>query len=109
MKVEILYFDGCPRYEGAQRAVLEALARRGMDDAHVDLLAVNTYEDAERLKFPGSPTLRADGEDLFPIPEPSEWAALGCRMYLTPEGLKGHPTAEMVGEALSEKGAGEAE
>ena len=108
MKVEILYFDGCPRYEGAQQAVHEALARRGMDDVRVDLLAVNTYEDAERLKLPGSPTLRADGEDLFPVPERRAWA-LGCRMYLTPEGLKGHPTAEMVGEALSRKGVAEAE
>ena len=27
---------------------------------------------------------------------------MGCRMYLTPEGLKGHPTVEMVGEAVSE-------
>ena len=108
MKVQILYFDGCPRYEGAQQAVLEALARRGMDDAHVDLLAVNTDQDAEQLKFPGSPTIRADGEDLFPIPEPSEWA-LRCRMYLTPEGLKGHPTSEMIEEALSRKGVTEAE
>src|SRR5919202_3118660 len=108
MKVQILYFDGCPWCEGAQQAVHEALARRGMDDARVDLVAVNTYEDAERLKFPGSPTIRADGEDLFPIPERSEWA-LGCRMYLTPEGLKGHPSAEMVGEALSRKAEAEAE
>jgi glutaredoxin len=108
MKVQILYFDGCPWCEGAQQAVHEALARRGMDDARVDLVAVNTYEDAERLKFPGSPTIRADGEDLFPVPERSEWA-LGCRMYLTPEGLKGHPSAEMVEEALSRKGVTEAE
>ncbi len=108
MKVEILYFDGCPRYKGAQQALHEALARRGMDDVRVDLLAVNTYEDAERLKLPGSPTLRADGEDLFPVPERRAWA-LGCRMYLTPEGLKGHPTSEMVGEALSRKGITEAE
>ena len=79
-----------------------------MDDVRVDLLAVNTYEDAERLKFPGSPTIRADGEDLFPVPERSEWA-LGCRMYLAPEGLKGHPSAEMVGEALSRKAEAEAE
>ena len=108
MKVQILYFDSCPWCEGAQQAVQEALARRGMDDARLDLVAVNTDQDAEQLKFPGSPTIRADGEDLFPVPERSEWA-LGCRMYLTPEGLKGHPSAEMVEEALSRKGVTEAE
>ncbi len=26
--------------------------------------------------------------------------ALGCRMYATPEGLRGSPTAEMLKEAL---------
>ena len=107
MKVEILYFDGCPTYEGAERAVREALAGRGMDP-RVDLVAVNTDEEAERLKFPGSPTFRADGEDLFPVPDRSAWA-LGCRMYLTPDGLKGHPTAEMIGEALNNKGEADAE
>ena len=107
MKVEILYFDGCPGCEGAQQAVQEALARRGMDDARLDLVAVNTDEDAERLKFPGSPTLRADGEELFPVPE-RRVLALGCRMYLTPEGLKGHPTSEMIEEALSRKAEAEA-
>ena len=108
MKVQILYFDGCPWCEGAQQAVREALAKRGMDDARVDLVAINTDQDAEQLKFSGSPTIRADGEDLFPVPERRAWA-LGCRMYLTPEGLKGHPSAEMIEEALSRKGVTEAE
>jgi hypothetical protein len=34
--------------------------------AEVRLVAVNANEEARRLKFPGSPTLRVDGEDLFP-------------------------------------------
>jgi hypothetical protein len=41
-----------------------------------------------------------DGEDLFPMPERGVWA-LGCRMYATPEGLRGYPTREMVGDALA--------
>lgn len=111
MKVEILYFDGCPTYERAEETVRGVLAKRGMD-AEVKLVAVNSDEEAERLRFPGSPTLRVDGEDLFPVPDRSEWA-LGCRTYLTPDGLKGHPTAGMIGEALDkmtkEKGDADAE
>lgn len=107
MRVEILYFDGCPTYERAERAVREALAERGVD-ARVDLVAVNTDEDAERLKFPGSPTLRADGDDLFPVQDRDAWA-LGCRTYLTPDGLKGHPTSHMIGEALGKKGDADTE
>jgi hypothetical protein len=101
MKVEILYFDGCPTYEKAEQTVRAVLAGRGTD-AEVELVAVNTDEDAERLRFPGSPTLRADGEDLFPVPDRAAWA-LGCRTYLTPDGLKGWPTAGMIEEALTEK------
>jgi hypothetical protein len=54
---------------------------------------------AQRLRFPGSPTIRVDGEDLFPMPDRAGYA-LGCRMYATPEGLRGSPTAGVLKEAL---------
>lgn len=49
---------------------------------------------------PGSPTIRVGGEDLFPVPERVGYA-LGCRMYATPEGLRGSPTEEMVRTSLA--------
>jgi hypothetical protein len=98
MRVEVLYFDGCPTYLEAENALREVLSVRDMG-AEVELVAVNTDEEAQRLRFPGSPTIRVDGRDLFPVPERAEYA-LGCRMYATPEGLKGSPTAEMLSEAL---------
>ncbi len=98
MRVEVLYFDGCPTYVAATRILQEALSELGVK-AEVELVAVNTDEEARGLRFPGSPTLRVDGRDLFPVPERSVWA-LGCRMYATPEGLKGYPTREMVRDAL---------
>lgn len=99
MKVELLYFDGCPTYETAGEALEEILSEEGVA-VEVDLVAVNTDEEAERLGFPGSPTVRVDGADLFPVPE-REIYALGCRTYSTPEGLRGHPTKEMLAEALA--------
>ena len=99
MRVEVLYFDGCPTYVAATRTVSEALSELGMD-AEVELVGVNSNEEAERLRFPGSPTIRVDERDLFPIPERSIWA-LGCRTYATPEGLKGYPTMEMIRDALA--------
>jgi hypothetical protein len=100
MEVEILYFDGCPSYREAQ-ATLEEVLSQGDAIAEVRLVAVNTDEEAQRLRFPGSPTLRVDGEDLFSVPDRARYA-LGCRMYATLEGLKGSPTAEMVRASLSE-------
>ncbi len=99
MKVEILYFEGCPTYVAATRTLREVLAEQGAE-VDVELVAVNTDQEATRLRFPGSPTLRVDGKDLFPVPERGVWA-LGCRTYVTPVGLRGYPTREMVRDALA--------
>ena len=82
-------------------------SRRGDIDTEVELVAVNTDEEARRLRFPGSPTIRVGGEDLFPVSEREDWR-LGCRVYATPEGLKGSPTAEMLREALTKEAAADA-
>jgi len=97
MMVEVLYFDGCPTYRAAHKTLAEVLSEEGLE-AEVELVVVNTNEEARRLRFPGSPTIRVDGEDLFPVPKRAEYA-LGCRMYTTPEGLRGSPTTEMLREA----------
>ncbi len=98
MTVKILYFDGCPSYRTAEKTLKGVLADEAIE-AEVELGAVNTDEEAHRLQFPGSPTFRVDERDLFPAPELEEWR-LGCRVYATPEGLKGSPTAVMLREAL---------
>jgi hypothetical protein len=101
MKIEILYFDGCPTYRAAEETLRGVLAVQGID-AEVELVAVNTNQEAQRLRFPGSPTIRVDDRDLFPVADLAGYA-LGCRMYATPEELKGSPTAEMVRAALAER------
>ena len=102
MKVEILYFDGCPTYKTAEKTLRKVLAEERIA-AEVELVAVSTDEEAKRLRFPGSPTIRLDGHDLFPAPEREDWR-LGCRVYATPEGLlRGSPTAGMIEKALAMK------
>ena len=102
MRVEVLYFDGCPTYETATKTLGAVLVEEGVK-ADVELVAVNTDEEARRLQFPGSPTVRVDGRDLFPVPEREDWR-LGCRVYATPEGLRGSPTTGMLREALMKGG-----
>lgn len=99
MKMEILYFDGCPTYLEAEETLRRVLEEEGVE-AGVELVAVETDAEAQRLRFPGSPTIRVDDRDLFPVPDRVEYA-LGCRTYATPEGLKGSPTAAMLKEALA--------
>jgi hypothetical protein len=102
VKIEILYFDGCPTYRVVEETLREVLEQEDAE-THVELVAVNTDEEAQKLRFPGSPTLRVDGRDLFPAGECGDWR-LGCRVYATPEGLKGSPTTEMLREALIREG-----
>ncbi len=102
MKVEVLYFDGCPTYETATKTLRAVLAEEGVE-AEIELVAVNTDEEARRLRFPGSPTIRVGDRDLFPVLEQKDWR-LGCRVYATAKGLRGSPTAEMLKDALSRGG-----
>jgi hypothetical protein len=102
MEIEILYFDACPTYKATQKTLREVIAAEDID-AGIKLVAVNTDREAQQLRFPGSPTIRVDGRDLFPVPGRAQYA-LGCRMYATPEGLKGSPTVEMLKDALTKEG-----
>lgn len=65
LKVAILYFDDCPGYEKAGQAMREVLAAEGIRGGF-ESIAVNSNEEAEWRRFPGNPTIRVDGEDLFP-------------------------------------------
>lgn len=97
MIIELLYFDGCPSWERALENLKAALAAEGLE-AEIRLLRVEDNEQAARLKFLGSPSFRADGVDWWP--EERKRYNLGCRLYQTPQGLRGAPTVEMLREQL---------
>jgi peroxiredoxin len=98
-RVELLWWDGCPSHGGALDLLRATLAELGRGEVTVATRQVASPEEARRLRFPGSPTIRVDGRDLFPAGEREDWR-LGCRVYATPEGLRGSPTAEMLRAAL---------
>ncbi len=98
MSIELLYREGCPNYDPARRALQKALSQEGME-AEIEAVVVSSEDEARRLGFPGSPAIRRDGGDILPVEDREEWG-LRCRVYSTPEGPKGHPTAEMTRRAL---------
>ncbi len=100
MKIEILHFYRCPTYRSTENTLRQILAEESLE-ADIELVAVNSDEEAQRLRFPGSPAIRVDGRDLFPTPESKDWG-LVCRVYATPGGLMGSPTAQMFKAALFE-------
>ena len=98
MKIELLYFEGCPGWEEALKNMKTALSTEGLR-ADIRLIQVENDDEAARLKFLGSPSFRVNGVDLWP--EERKRYNLSCRVYPTPQGMQGVPTVEMLREKLS--------
>jgi hypothetical protein len=97
MKIELLYFDGCPSWEAGLKNLQAAISEENLS-ASIEMVNVADGDDATRLKFLGSPHFRVDGHDLWH--EERENYSLSCRVYPTPEGIKGFPTVLMLREQL---------
>jgi hypothetical protein len=97
IKIELLYFDGCPSWEAGLRNLKAALALENIDTS-IELIKVESDVDAESEKFLGSPSFRIDGKDLWF--EERQSYSLGCRVYASGEGLKGFPTVNMLQEKI---------
>ncbi len=93
--VTLLYFDGCPNWEVADRRLKELQVELGFSLQHTK---VETAEEAERTGFRGSPTMLVDGAD--PFANGDEPTGLACRVYPTPDGPQGSPTLEQLRAAI---------
>lgn len=100
MRVELLYFDGCPNYEGLVPQLRQLLDRAGIG-SEVELRRVASEEDARRLRFLGSPTVRIDGRDVEEGAAGREDFGLKCRLYRTPSGLVGSPPGEWIAATVA--------
>ena len=96
---ELLYFQGCPNHH-AFLPHLHRLLHRNRLDVDVQLVEVTSDEDAQRLRFLGSPSLRVNGLDVEPGADQRSGYGLQCRLYPTPDGLTGTPPDEWVLHAL---------
>jgi hypothetical protein len=97
VKVELLGVRGCPNWHLTDARLREALPLAGVN-ADVELVEVTTCEDAERLRFRGSPTVLLDGRD--PFADEDDPVGLSCRVFGTPDGLRGAPTVDQLVSAL---------
>lgn len=100
MKIELLYFDGCPSHAAFLPRLLELLAQAGVD-APVGQRRVESDNDARRERFLGSPTLHIDGVDVDPGARERTDYGIKCRLYATAEGIRGTPSDESVLDALT--------
>jgi hypothetical protein len=82
--VELLWWDGCPSYDDTLAELKRILSEEGLS-APVDLVEIESFEQAASERFPGSPTIRIGGEDIVP-PGDGEPYTLTCRIYMLRDG-----------------------
>ncbi len=100
MRIDFLFWRGCPSHPEARELLREVLAARGIE-AEVVEREVMTDEEALELAFPGSPTIRVDGRDVDPEGA-SARPALTCRIYRLPDGrVSPVPSREQLEEAVT--------
>ena len=99
MRIELLWWEGCPSHPETL-ADLERILREEGIGAELRRVEIESDEQARREQFPGSPTIRIDGEDIFP-PEEGEPYSLTCRIYHLRDGrVSPTPDPEDLRQAL---------
>lgn len=95
MRIEVLYVPGCPNYAPAVERLQAILESESLQD-EIRSMPIGSEAQAKALLFPGSPTIRIDGEDV----EQHETVAPGltCRLYANRSGI---PSEELLRIAIS--------
>ena len=100
MKIELLFWDGCPSHPEALELLRSVMDERGIAEP-IELVEVHGRDDAVALAFPGSPTIRVDGRDIDPAGA-SEPPSLTCRVYVLEDGKPSPvPSRRQIEEAIS--------
>src|ERR671911_1429984 len=98
LRVSFLYYEDCPSYDLALERLREVMAEEGIP-GELEVLKVETEEQARGLRFVGSPTIRVDGQDIDPPSDPRY--ALTCRAYrLADDRISPLPSKHMIRRAL---------
>lgn len=102
MRIQFLYFSGCPSYREGLESLKQTLRQLGLKE-NFEMVNIETDEMAKEYRFFGSPTIRINGEDIDPKARGAKITGYkGCRIYQTEEGIKGAPTIGMIKKALKE-------
>jgi hypothetical protein len=93
MKIDMLYFDDCPSWKKGLANLKAALSAEN-EEEDIQLIRVESDDDAAKEKFLGSPSFRINGHDVWP--EERQSYHPGCRIYTTKIGMRGFPSSDML-------------
>jgi len=104
MRIELLYYPECPSHERALELIRDALRLEGIR-ADIEVIRIDTQEQAEQYRFVGSPTIRIDGYEVQP--QPHLPYRLTCRAFQLEDGrLSPLPSLTMLRAALRNPSSG---
>jgi hypothetical protein len=98
-RIEFLYEPDCSSTAVALSRLREVAAEEGHAEP-IEVIRVDTDEQAVALRFPGSPTIRVDGNDIDPGAAALRYAVT-CRAYRLGDGrVTPYPPKELIRTAL---------
>jgi hypothetical protein len=104
-EVELLWFADCPNHPAARAMLEEVIAEVAPGTLLRDVDATDPAIAAQ-VRFPGSPTIRVDGQDVDPTyVDPGDYTPR-CRLYRTGDGLHGLPERGWIEDALRDRRRG---
>lgn len=98
MKIEVLYFEGCPNHAPVMEMTQRVLARERIE-AQIVSIDVQDVQTAMKLRFLGSPSIRVNGVDIEPGRQ-DDPPFIGCRTYNVLGKTVGVPPEEWLSEAV---------
>ncbi len=98
MKIELLYFDGCPNVESTARLLAECLTQEGVRDP-IQRVLISNEEEASKWGFLGSPSILIDGMDIE-LSRRGETPGFGCRIYTGSGATSGEPPKRLIVDAI---------
>ena len=100
VKIDFLFWKECPSYPKAWERLNQALKQKAIT-AEIQRIEVRTEEEVDQYSFPGSPTIRVNGEDIDPKGARDQRLGLSCRIYWNDSGRAGPlPSEKMIQRAL---------
>jgi hypothetical protein len=92
MKIEFYYFKSCPSYKVALDHLKEIINEENIE-AHLELIRVDSPEDAQKVGFQGSPSIKINGQD---IEGKQNGYSFTCRIYNVDGALTGIPSKKYI-------------
>ena len=99
VNIGILFIEGCPGLLSITDSLTDIIAEEAVD-ADITLILVETPEDAKRLQFTGSPTVRINGRDIDSNMKTIKDYGLRSRHYYINGKRSDYPTKSMIRDAI---------